>query len=260
MPRDADLELLVGARLDAVEPAPGRGHRTHPGVLPPATPASVKNSGRSPTCPRDARTDSRRRPGHVTMAYLEQLAGIRQLLDQDVQAALRGRPGGGQHRRDHPLLSGDPGHRRAPAGPSPVPAGRAPAAADHERVGPPACRAWTSIPGAEIGRVFFIDHGTGVVIGETTQIGDRVKIYQGVTLGALSFPPQPRRHPGQGRQAAPDHRRRGDHLRQRHHPGRRDGDRRRGRDRRRGLDHRLGGGRGARWAWPGPDVIPEADF
>lgn len=43
-------------------------------------------------------------------------------------------------------------------------------------------------PGAKIGRNFFIDHGTGVVIGETTEIGDRAKIYQGVTLGALSFP------------------------------------------------------------------------
>lgn len=43
-------------------------------------------------------------------------------------------------------------------------------------------------PGAEIGDSFFIDHGTGVVIGETTVIKDNVKIYQGVTLGALSFP------------------------------------------------------------------------
>ena len=43
-------------------------------------------------------------------------------------------------------------------------------------------------PGATIGRRFFIDHGTGVVIGETTVIGDRVQLYQGVTLGALSFP------------------------------------------------------------------------
>jgi len=43
-------------------------------------------------------------------------------------------------------------------------------------------------PGATIGRNFFIDHGTGVVIGETTIIGDSVKIYQGTTLGALSFP------------------------------------------------------------------------
>ncbi len=43
-------------------------------------------------------------------------------------------------------------------------------------------------PGAKIGKNFFIDHGTGVVIGETTEIGDNVKLYQGVTLGALSFP------------------------------------------------------------------------
>jgi serine O-acetyltransferase len=57
-------------------------------------------------------------------------------------------------------------------------------------------------PGAEIGDSFFIDHGTGVVIGETTLIGERVRIYQGVTLGALSVPqgearPEPghRRHP-----------------------------------------------------------------
>lgn len=41
-------------------------------------------------------------------------------------------------------------------------------------------------PGAKIGKSFFIDHGTGIVIGETTEIGENVKIYQGVTLGALS--------------------------------------------------------------------------
>ena len=41
-------------------------------------------------------------------------------------------------------------------------------------------------PGATVGKYFFIDHGTGIVIGETTVIGDNVKIYQGVTLGALS--------------------------------------------------------------------------
>jgi serine O-acetyltransferase len=43
-------------------------------------------------------------------------------------------------------------------------------------------------PGASIGEKFFIDHGTGVVIGETCIIGDQVRIYQGVTLGAKSFP------------------------------------------------------------------------
>lgn len=43
-------------------------------------------------------------------------------------------------------------------------------------------------PGAQIGESFFIDHGTGVVIGETARLGNRVRLYQGVTLGAKSFP------------------------------------------------------------------------
>ncbi len=53
-------------------------------------------------------------------------------------------------------------------------------------------------PGAEIGRAFFIDHATGIVIGETTRIGNHVKIYQGVTLGALSVSKEmhsTKRHP-----------------------------------------------------------------
>ncbi len=61
-------------------------------------------------------------------------------------------------------------------------------------------------PGAQIGHHFFIDHGTGVVIGETCEIGNFCKIYQGVTLGALSFPQdnhgnllrQTKRHPTLG--------------------------------------------------------------
>ncbi|MBO5899259.1 MAG: serine acetyltransferase, partial [Lentisphaeria bacterium] len=43
-------------------------------------------------------------------------------------------------------------------------------------------------PGAAIGKGVFIDHGTGVVVGETARIGDNVRIYQGVTLGAVHFP------------------------------------------------------------------------
>jgi serine O-acetyltransferase len=53
-------------------------------------------------------------------------------------------------------------------------------------------------PGAQIGASFFIDHGTGVVIGETAEIQDNVKIYQGVTLGALKVKKQlkdVKRHP-----------------------------------------------------------------
>ncbi len=54
-------------------------------------------------------------------------------------------------------------------------------------------------PGARIGESFFIDHGTGVVIGETTEIGDHVKVYQGVTLGALSLERDPEMGRGQKR-------------------------------------------------------------
>jgi serine O-acetyltransferase len=53
-------------------------------------------------------------------------------------------------------------------------------------------------PGAEIGDSFFIDHGTGVVIGETCSIGNRVRLYQGVTLGARGFPSDDRGHPVKG--------------------------------------------------------------
>jgi len=58
-------------------------------------------------------------------------------------------------------------------------------------------------PGARIGESFFIDHGTGVVIGETTVIGDHVKIYQGVTLGARSFPTDERGRIKKGLQRHP---------------------------------------------------------
>jgi len=58
-------------------------------------------------------------------------------------------------------------------------------------------------PGARIGRSFFIDHGTGVVIGETSRIGNNVKIYQGVTLGALSFPKDERGLVVRGRKRHP---------------------------------------------------------
>ncbi|MBI5624462.1 MAG: serine acetyltransferase [Elusimicrobia bacterium] len=59
-------------------------------------------------------------------------------------------------------------------------------------------------PGASIGRNFFIDHGTGVVIGETTTIGSGVRIYQGVTLGAKSFPLDKHGNPIKGVKRHPD--------------------------------------------------------
>ena len=59
-------------------------------------------------------------------------------------------------------------------------------------------------PGATIGRYFFIDHGTGVVIGETCTIGDHVKLYQGVTLGAKSFELDENGNPVKGIKRHPD--------------------------------------------------------
>jgi serine O-acetyltransferase len=73
----------------------------------------------------------------------------------------------------------------------------------HERTG-------TDIhPGAQIGTHFFIDHATGVVIGETTRIGNHVKIYQGVTLGAKSFELDDSGNPVKGVKRHPDI---GDHV------------------------------------------------
>jgi serine O-acetyltransferase len=59
-------------------------------------------------------------------------------------------------------------------------------------------------PGAQIGPYFFIDHGTGVVIGETATIGSHVKLYQGVTLGAKSFETDNQGNPVKGVKRHPD--------------------------------------------------------
>jgi serine O-acetyltransferase len=59
-------------------------------------------------------------------------------------------------------------------------------------------------PGAQIGTHFFIDHGTGVVIGETATIGSHVKLYQGVTLGAKSFETDNQGNPVKGVKRHPD--------------------------------------------------------
>jgi serine O-acetyltransferase len=64
-------------------------------------------------------------------------------------------------------------------------------------------------PGATIGTYFFIDHGTGVVIGETATIGNHVKLYQGVTLGAKSFEVDNAGNPVKGTKRHPDI---GDHV------------------------------------------------
>lgn len=123
----------------------------------------------------------------LTMEFLERIPAIRDMLAGDVQAAFDGDPAATN--TDEVILS-YPGvlavtvyrfaHELHKLGVPLIP-----------RVMTEWAHSMTGVdihPGATIGRNFFIDHATGVVIGETTEIGDNVKLYQGVTLGALSFP------------------------------------------------------------------------
>ena len=121
------------------------------------------------------------------IAVLESLPRVRDLLATDVQAAYDGDPaaqGLDEIILCYPGLQAITVHRLAhelhqldvPFIP------RMMAEWSHSRTG------IDIHPGATIGPSFFIDHGTGVVIGETTEIASHVKLYQGVTLGALSFP------------------------------------------------------------------------
>jgi serine O-acetyltransferase len=130
----------------------------------------------------------------ITEDLLGRLPAIRTLLETDVQAAFDGDPAARfvdetilcypgvaaiiQHRLAHELY-----RHKVPLLP---------------RIISELAHAATGIdihPGAQIGGSFFIDHGTGVVIGETASIGQRVRFYQGVTLGARGFPADDRGHP-----------------------------------------------------------------
>jgi len=126
------------------------------------------------------------RAGEITAATLARLPGLRQLVQTDVAAAFEGDPAAGNveeiilaypcvlvislQRLAHVLYK-----MGVPLLPRMI------TEYGHERTG---CDIH---PGAQIEPYFFIDHGTGVVIGETARIGEHVKIYQGVTLGARSF-------------------------------------------------------------------------
>jgi len=117
--------------------------------------------------------------------FLERLPRVRLLLAEDVEAAFEGDPAARSYAEilvAYPAIQAIAMHRLAhelyQLGASPIP--RIMAEHAHGKTG------IDINPGARIGRRFFIDHGTGVVIGETCEIGDRVVIYQGVTLGALA--------------------------------------------------------------------------
>jgi serine O-acetyltransferase len=133
----------------------------------------------------------------ITDDLLRALPGIRAQLHLDVHAALAGDPAAKSEAEvivAYPGLAAVSAHRiahllyrwRVPLLP------RIMNAYIHHQTG------IDLHPGATIGDSFFIDHGTGVVIGETTEIGNNVKVYQGVTLGALSVKKslaEKKRHP-----------------------------------------------------------------
>jgi len=122
-----------------------------------------------------------------TLDFLKKLPEIRMVLEHDVQAAFEGDPAAKGH---HEIIFCYPGieaisiyrlaHQLLLLGIPLIP--RMMTEYAHSKTG------IDIHPGARIGPRFFIDHGTGVVIGETCDIGVNVKLYQGVTLGALSFP------------------------------------------------------------------------
>jgi serine O-acetyltransferase len=132
-------------------------------------------------------SECRDRGHEVALALLEEIPGIREILATDIQAAYDGDPAA---RSTDEIIFSYPGiyaitiyrvaHKLNELGVPLLP-----------RIMTEHAHNLTGIdihPGARIGESFCIDHGTGIVIGETTEIGRSVRIYQGVTLGALSLP------------------------------------------------------------------------
>ena len=134
---------------------------------------------------REDNSDSMDRAERITVEFLHRLPAIREVIETDVHAAFMGDPAA--FNMDEIIYS-YPGlfaifvyriaHELHILGVPLIP--RMMTEFAHGRTG------IDIHPGATIGRHFFIDHGTGVVIGETTIIGENVKLYQGVTLGGLS--------------------------------------------------------------------------
>ena len=121
----------------------------------------------------------------VLSAFLRNLPAVRRVLWTDIDAAYEGDPAAMSYEEiilAYPSLEAIAIHRMAHLLYNKVPLiPRIMTEWAHSRTG------IDIHPGAEIGSHFFIDHGTGVVIGETTEIGTRVKLYHAVTLGARSF-------------------------------------------------------------------------
>lgn len=143
---------------------------------------------------RPQQVDVKRESAGIVDAFVRRLPDVRRLVIEDIRAAYRGDPAAlsyAEVKLAYPGLLAIATHRLA-----------------HELyklntpIVPRMMSEWTHArtgvdinPGAKIGEGFFIDHATGVVIGETTEIGNNVKVYQGVTLGARSFALDPNGNP-----------------------------------------------------------------
>lgn len=139
----------------------------------------------------------------AVMHLIESLPAVRAILQEDIQAAFEGDPAARSPMEivlSYPCITAIAVHRLAhllyEKGAPLIP--RIMSELAHSRTG------IDIHPGARIGGGFFIDHGTGVVIGETSIIGRNVKLYQGVTLGALSFPKDEHGNPIKGVKRHPE--------------------------------------------------------
>ena len=194
--RDAVAEIVTDLR-ELLYPGFGQRQGLHAGNVPyyvgmlldglfPKLADQVARALRHECCPEAAADDFLADARQKTLTFLDRLPAVRAVLEQDVDAAYRGDPAAKSH---YEIVFSYPGleavtvfrvaHELHALGVPVIP--RMMTELAHARTG------IDIHPGAAIGPGFFIDHGTGVVIGETCDIGRNVKLYQGVTLGALSF-------------------------------------------------------------------------
>ncbi|MFH0894406.1 MAG: serine O-acetyltransferase EpsC [Bacteroidota bacterium] len=200
MPSVRELELMMERLQEVLFPGYFGHTDVHPGAMDYHIGASLDEASRILTeqirrglcfpCDENKNEKCSKCSGDasvIAMKFLQRIPEIRKKLSTDVVAAFTGDPAAksyGEAIFCYPSVTALTHHRIA-----------------HElllmgvplipRIISEMAHARTGIeihPGAEIGEYFFIDHGTGVVIGETTIIGKNVRLYQGVTLGAKSFP------------------------------------------------------------------------
>jgi serine O-acetyltransferase len=194
--RDAVADV-VGDLFEVLYPGYGKRQNLHIGnigyyvgslvdALHDKLTTQIARALRHELCDESPHVDCEAMAQPKAVELLRRLPAVRKTLELDVEAAYRGDPAARSH---HEIIFCYPGleaitvyrvaHELHGLGVPFIP-----------RMMTELAHAKTGIdihPGARIGPAFFIDHGTGVVIGETCDIGRGVKLYQGVTLGALSF-------------------------------------------------------------------------